>query len=123
MRKGSIKWKLLKTNSFQCPKYNQFHFHGELQISIFILLAQESIATTYECKANVYGLEISEKYLFEMREAHNTNKMVVNESAKKTLYNQLGDKIKMEYFEQEFTVAGIVKDFNLESFHKPVAPV
>jgi putative ABC transport system permease protein len=29
----------------------------------------------------------------------------------------------MEFSDQEFTVAGIVKDFNFESFHKPIQPL
>jgi putative ABC transport system permease protein len=74
--------------------------------------------------ASVYGLElVAGKFLFNEGEARQANQLVINETAQKALAVHVGDKVKMEYSDNEFTVAGIVKDFNFESFHQPVKPV
>jgi putative ABC transport system permease protein len=82
------------------------------------------IAANDEDYAKVYGLEVVDgNFLGDAREGKGLNDVVINESSQKALALQLGDKVRIEFSDQEFTIAGIVKDFNFESFHKPVQPV
>lgn len=88
----------------------------------------EGILTTMspadEDYARVYGLEVvAGKFLFEEGETRLPNQLVINESAQKALSVWVGDKVKIQDADQEFTIAGIVKDFNFESLHQPVKPV
>lgn len=89
---------------------------------------EEGILTTIspsdEDYARVYGLELVDgKFFFEEGESRQPNQLVINESAQKALSLHVGDKVKLQGTDQEFTVAGIVKDFNFESLHQPVKPV
>jgi putative ABC transport system permease protein len=82
------------------------------------------ISANDEDYAKVYGLEVVDgNFLGDAREGKGLNDIVINESSQKALSLQLGDKVRIEFSDQEFTIAGIVKDFNFESFHKPVQPV
>jgi putative ABC transport system permease protein len=47
----------------------------------------------------------------------------LNESAQKALGVNVGDRLNIQFSDKEFTVAGIVKDFNFESMHEKVKPV
>ena len=83
-----------------------------------------TLSPTDEDYASVYGMEVvAGKFLFDEGESRRPNQLVLNESAQKTLAVQVGDKVKMEFTDNEFTIAGIVKDFNFESLHQPVKPV
>jgi putative ABC transport system permease protein len=83
-----------------------------------------SMSPADEHYARVYGLDvIAGKFLFEEGETRLRNQLVINESAQKALSVHVGDKVKIQNFGQEFTIAGIVKDFNFESLHQPVKPV
>ena len=82
------------------------------------------VSATDEHYANVYGLDLVDgKFFYNADEPRLTNQIVINESAQKALALQPGDKIAMEFSNAEFTVAGVVKDFNFESFHQPIQPV
>lgn len=82
------------------------------------------VSATDEHYAKVYGLELlGGNFFFKEDEPRATNQVVINESAQKALALRTGDKLRMEFSDAEFTVAGIVKDFNFESFHKPIQPV
>lgn len=74
--------------------------------------------------AKVYGLEVVEgNFLTDVSAGNALNDIVVNESTQKALSVELGDKVRIEFSDQEFTIVGVIKDFNFESFHKPVQPV
>jgi putative ABC transport system permease protein len=82
------------------------------------------VSATDEDYAKVYGLNVTEgEFLFNGKDTRPVNNIVINEAAKKALSLHVGDKVKIEFSDQEFTVTGIVKDFNFESFHKPVQPM
>ena len=50
--------------------------------------------------------------------------LVINETAQKALQAKVGDKVKSPIFgPYEFTVIGVMKDFNYESLHEKVKPV
>ena len=73
---------------------------------------------------DVYGIDlVAGRFFFNENEPQLANQVVINESAQKALSLQPGDKLSMEFSSAEFTIAGVVKDFNFESFHKPIQPV
>ncbi len=49
--------------------------------------------------------------------------VVINEAARKTLQLKVGDRVRVQFSQQEFTIRGIVRDFNFDSFHEPISPV
>lgn len=82
------------------------------------------ICAADEDYAKVFGLTIQEgTFLFNAGTTRMMNHIAVNESAQKALNLEIGDKISIEYSDQEFTIVGIVKDFHFESFHKPIEPL
>lgn len=83
-----------------------------------------TIAAADDDYAETYGLKIVDgKFLVNDGEVHQPDRIVINETAQKALSAQVGDRIKIEFSDRDFTIVGIVKDFNFESFHKPVEPV
>lgn len=73
---------------------------------------------------DVYGIDlVAGRFFFNENEPQLSNQVVINESTQKALSLQPGDKLSMEFSSAEFTIAGVVKDFNFESFHKPIQPV
>jgi putative ABC transport system permease protein len=83
------------------------------------------ISVTDEDYAEVYELTLLEgAYFNQTGGAHLPSSVVINESLQRALSVRLGDKIKLtQSGDQEFTVAGIVRDFHFESLHEPVKPV
>ncbi|MEJ1240520.1 ABC transporter permease [Chryseolinea sp. T2] len=83
------------------------------------------ISFTDEDYAGVYGLTLIEgSYFNKSGGSHVPSSAVINESTQRALSVKVGDKIKLSQAgDQEFTVVGIVKDFNFESLHEPVKPV
>ena len=82
------------------------------------------VSATDEDYADVYGLELTRgKFLFDDEDNRAPNHVVMNETARRALDVDVGDKVKIEFSDEEFTISGLVKDFNFESFHKPVQPV
>jgi putative ABC transport system permease protein len=83
-----------------------------------------TMAGADEDYAKVYGLKILDgKFFFDESESFQANRLVLNESAQKALAVKVGDKLKIQFSDKEFTVSGIVKDFNFESMHERVKPV
>lgn len=83
-----------------------------------------SMSSADEAYANVYGLKLLDgKFFFDEGEPFQTNRLVLNESAQKALGIQVGDKLDIQFSDQQFTVAGIVKDFHFESMHEKIKPV
>src|SRR6185436_9456201 len=75
-----------------------------------------SVEAGDEDYGQVYGLElIAGKFLSEEGEAFQLSRIVINETAQRALSVHVGDKVKVEFWNQEFTIVGIVKDFNFES--------
>jgi len=74
--------------------------------------------------ASAYGMKILEgKFLVGEGRVRQPNALVINESAQKALGGQVGDRVKLENWgDVEFTIVGIVKDFNFESLHEAVKP-
>lgn len=69
------------------------------------------------------GLQIKEGRGFISDNKADTNSVLLNEEAVKRmgLKNPVGQVIELNY--GKATVAGVVKDFHLESLHNPIAPV
>lgn len=83
---------------------------------------QASISSVDEDYAKVYQLELSEgKFFSEEGEIRALKSVVINESAEKLLGTDLGEQINL--FDDQFTVVGVMKDFNFESLHQTVKPV
>jgi putative ABC transport system permease protein len=52
-----------------------------------------------------------------------TGNLVLNESARNALGVTVGDKLRVQGTDSiEYTVAGVIRDFNYESLHEPVKP-
>ena len=82
------------------------------------------LAAADENYAKVYGLDlVAGKFFFDDGESFQANRLVLNESAQKAMGVKPGDKVKIQFSDNEFTIAGIIKDFNFESLHQTVKPV
>lgn len=90
---------------------------------------EQGVYTTLTCSdedfINVYDLKLVDgKFFFNAGETQHPFSMVINESAQKQLSVQVGDKVKIDQFgDVEFSISGILKDFNYESLHEKVKPV
>ena len=75
--------------------------------------------------ATVFDLKLLEgQFHFESGNVRVPNTLVLNEAAQKAMQLKVGDKVKVEFYPmREFTVSGIVKDFNFESLHEKIKPV
>ena len=74
--------------------------------------------------SKVYGIDLSKgKFFFAEGEPQTSGQVVINESMQKALSLEPGDQINIEFSDRLFTVAGVVRDFNFESFHKPIEPM
>lgn len=62
-------------------------------------------------------------FLFADGATRNPENLVLNESAAKGLRVKTGDKLNIQGSDVEFTVSGIVRDFNYESMHESVKPI
>lgn len=83
------------------------------------------ISRTDEDYADVYDLSLVDgTYFNKGHGSHVPWSVVINESTQRALSLKVGDKLKLSQAgDQEFSVAGIVKDFHFESLHEPVKPV
>ncbi len=74
---------------------------------------------------DVFGLKVLKgKFFFNEGEPFTQNSVVINETAQRTLQIEPGDKVKALFgSDVDFTVAGVVGDFNFESLHETVKPV
>ncbi|MGC3947580.1 MAG: ABC transporter permease [Chryseolinea sp.] len=83
------------------------------------------VSFTDEDYAEVYGLTMMDgAYFNKAGGSLVSSSAVINESTQRATGVKVGDKIKLtQSGDQEFTVVGIVKDFNFESLHEPVKPV
>lgn len=72
----------------------------------------------------VYGLKMVEGiFLIGGQGVHVPGNIVLNETAAKTLKAEVGQKVKLNVDSVEYTVVGIVQDFNYESLYEPIKPV
>jgi len=73
----------------------------------------------------VYGMAMaSGKFFMSPSEPRQPFAIVINESAQKQLSVQAGDKLSLSAWPGvEFTVAGVVRDFHFETFHRPIRPL
>jgi putative ABC transport system permease protein len=85
---------------------------------IYITGADEQLASVYDLKlkeGNFLSRELADS---------SARDLVINEAAQQALGVALGDKLVIDGFaDVEFTVSGIVEDFNYESLHEAVKPV
>jgi putative ABC transport system permease protein len=82
------------------------------------------LAPVDEDYLKVYGLKlVAGQFFSRPDEPRQPFTIVLNESAQKLFSVQPGDKIRIVYFGNEFTVAGVVRDFHFETFHQPIRPV
>jgi len=112
--------------SWGSPNYNFDPYSAKINITGTPL--DDGVLTTItsadEDYAKVYGLDVVDgKFFLDESEAFQSNRLVLNESAQKALSVKVGDKVKIQFSGSEFTVVGIVKDFNYESMHEAVKPV
>lgn len=86
---------------------------------------QTSIGSVDSDYLNVYKLKVkSGSFLSEEKTIQNSNELVINELMQKLLQVQVGDKVMIEDFKgKEFTIIGVVHDFNFESLREPVQPL
>ncbi|HMG90064.1 MAG TPA: ABC transporter permease [Chryseolinea sp.] len=100
---------------------NTIHKSGssiESGVKIHITGADESYDEVYELKL------LEGDFLFPDKGTWVTRNLVLNKSASDALRVNVGDKLKIEGSDgSDFTVAGIVDDFNYESMHEAVKPV
>jgi putative ABC transport system permease protein len=84
-----------------------------------------AIASADEDYADVYSLTIQEgKFIAGAGETRMPRAIVINESAQKALHARVGDVLQLQGGgDQDFVVAGVVKDFHFESLHESVKPV
>lgn len=73
--------------------------------------------------ASVFGIELIEGNFFNKGDGYSpgTNEVVLNETAKNILGYELGDVIK--FFNNQYTIVGIVEDFHFESLQEKIKPV
>lgn len=72
----------------------------------------------------VYGLQMAlGKFLSSDSAVRQINDIVINERAQKAMGANLGEKINIDGSDQQFTIAGIVKDFHFESMHQAIKPM
>jgi putative ABC transport system permease protein len=89
----------------------------------------DGVLTTITCAdesyGNVYGFKLIEgKFLSAPDEERKPFSLVLNESAQRSLKVNVGDQLKLQFWgDVEFTVTGIIKDFNFESLHTAVKPL
>jgi putative ABC transport system permease protein len=112
--------------SWGSPNFNFKPFSAKINLSEKPL--DEGVLTTLtstdEDYARVYGLEVlGGKFFFDGSESFQANRLVINESAQKALAVNVGDRLSIQFSDKEFTVVGVVKDFNFESMHEPIKPV
>lgn len=85
--------------------------------------------TTITCAdeeyAAVYGIKLLDgEFLSATNAERKPFSLVLNQSAQKSLKVNVGDKLKLQFWgDIEFTVTGIVNDFNFESLHTAVKPL
>ncbi|MEQ1586201.1 MAG: ABC transporter permease [Cyclobacteriaceae bacterium] len=112
--------------SWGAPNFNFSPFSANINHAGRSL--DEGVLTTMQAAdedyMEVYGFKLLEgKFFVDKGEALQRNRIVINESAQKALSAQVGDKIKIQFSDQEYTIVGIVSDFNFESLHEKVKPV
>ncbi|HEY5748596.1 MAG TPA: ABC transporter permease [Chryseolinea sp.] len=75
---------------------------------------------------DVMGLEMVTGRFFSKEHRLDSNAVVINEAAAKAFgfENPIGQQLTSPWHQGEFlTIIGVVKDFNFESLHKPIAPI
>lgn len=73
--------------------------------------------------AEVYQLDVvSGKFFYSDGEDWQANSVVLNETASKILKADVGEKVKFKGGQNDFTVKGIISDFNFFSLRDPVKP-
>lgn len=83
-----------------------------------------SIAPVDEDYLKVYGMKLaSGKFFSGPHEPRQPFAIVINESAQKLFSVQPGDKMRIVPWNNEFTVAGVVRDFHFDTFHQPIRPI
>jgi putative ABC transport system permease protein len=83
-----------------------------------------TITGTDEDYVNVYGMKMLEGVYFGPAGQPARNSIVVNETLKRKLSVGIGDKLKFDTFgDVEYTIVGIVHDFNTTSLRDAVDPV
>ncbi|HEV8512746.1 MAG TPA: FtsX-like permease family protein, partial [Cyclobacteriaceae bacterium] len=108
--------------SWGAPNYNFDPFSAKIYREGHGVLA--TLSATDHNYADVYGLNVIDgKFFFDNDDNYVPNRLVINESMQQALSLHVGDKVRMQFSENEFTIAGIVKDFHFESLHAKVKPV
>jgi putative ABC transport system permease protein len=112
--------------SWGAPNFNFSPFSANINHAGRSL--DEGVLTTMQAAdedyMGVYGFKLLDgKFFLDEGEAFQPNRIVINESAQKALSAQVGDNIKIQFSDQEYTIVGIVSDFNFESLHEKVKPV
>lgn len=83
-----------------------------------------TITAADEAYDEVYSLKMAEgEFFYGKGDGYRPSQLVVNEIAQKALHLAIGDRVKIEGRQEEFTVAGIVKDFKFQSMHEPIKPL
>ena len=102
--------------------YERILYKAESSIETGVQISTVGVDEAFD---EVYQLSLLEgDFLFPNNTNWKAGNLVLNESARNALDAKLGDPLIISGFEgKEFTLAGIVKDFNYESLHEAVKPV
>jgi putative ABC transport system permease protein len=86
---------------------------------------QTTITCTDEDYLNVYDIKLQAgRFFTDETGVRLPNALVLNASAQKALGVQIGEKVNIQFTNAvEFTVVGVMDDFNFESLHQTVKPV
>lgn len=105
----------------------QFSMGGGVAFQSGKSISEGSAATitgTDEDYIKVYGMKMVEGVYFEAPGKNAPNSIVINETLQKNLEVGIGDKLKFDTFaNSEFTIVGIVQDFNVSSLREAVQPI
>ncbi|MFM8742598.1 MAG: ABC transporter permease, partial [Cytophagales bacterium] len=112
--------------SWGAPNYNFDPYSAKINkagepLDVGILT---TLSATDQKYADVYGLQLlSGKFFFDKEGVFIPNQLVINETLQNALSLEVGDKVRVQFSTNEFTVAGIMKDFHYESLHTKMKPV
>ncbi|MEB2778697.1 ABC transporter permease [Algoriphagus sp. D3-2-R+10] len=83
-----------------------------------------AISSVDEDYLNVFEIDMIDGKFLSTSEGRIPNTIVINKAAQEDMQLQVGDKVGIQNFgDVEYTIIGIMDDFNFESLHNTVKPV
>jgi len=114
----SLSWEIPNGNNSGDGDFYKYGTSEEAAIKIAQLVTDEDYADVYQLKL------LEGKFFYSPGEEWKPFTVVINESTSKQLKAGVGDQLKIKGVPQfDFTVVGIINDFNLFSLRDPVRPM